>query len=205
MVWRLCMRAGDGGPVSQARLVFHVLRACDVVRRWIVRFLRGLVHLLQGGGAVRHGAVALGRQARDRFAVVASLHCAALLLALLLLPYSHRLVVCCHELLSALRDVRVLRPDDDEVPQAHHPVCDLHHAGAASADACRDVCDHQGYDVAGYWRGVPREQDELRAGLDNVCQLLPALLQALRGELRDPDAQAWRRECWSSPEEKIHG
>merc|ERR1711933_179602 len=102
-----------------------------------------------GGGVVRHGVAAVGRQASDRLAVVASLHCAALLLALLLLPYSHGLVVCRHELLSALRDVRVLRPDDDQVPQAHHPVCDLHHAGAACADARRDVCDHQGHDVAG--------------------------------------------------------
>merc|ERR1712066_394182 len=54
--------------------------------------------------------------------------------------------------------------DDDEVPQVHHPICDLHHAGAACADARRDVCDHQGYDVAGCWCGVPREQDKLRAG-----------------------------------------
>merc|ERR1711920_406767 len=103
------------------------------------------------------------------------------------------LLVCRHELLSALRDVRVLRPDDDQVPQAHHPVRDLHHAGAACADARRDVCDHQGYDVAGCWCGVPREQDKLRAGPDHVCQLLPALLQALRGELCDPDSQAWWR------------
>merc|ERR1712113_812020 len=73
-------------------------------------FFCGPVHLLQSGGVVRHGVAAVGRQASDRLAVVASLHCAALLLALLLLPYSHGLVVCRHELLSALRDVRVLRP-----------------------------------------------------------------------------------------------
>merc|ERR1712066_228790 len=49
VVRRLCMCAGDGGPVFQAWLVFHVLRTCDVVRRWPVRLLCGLVYLLQGG------------------------------------------------------------------------------------------------------------------------------------------------------------
>merc|ERR1712217_332596 len=88
MVRRLCMCAGDDGPIFQAWLVFHVLRPCDVVRWWVVRLFCGPVHLLQSGGVVRHGVAAVGRQASDRLAVVASLHCAALLLALLLLPYA---------------------------------------------------------------------------------------------------------------------
>merc|ERR1719436_2134983 len=111
MVRCLDVRAGDDAVVLRAWLVLHMLCACNVVWRRLFGSLRGLLHLLEGGGVDRHGLAAAGRKARDRTPVVAPLHGAAVLLALLLLPHRHRSVVRGDELFRALRDVRLLRPD----------------------------------------------------------------------------------------------
>jgi len=177
VVRRLRLRAGDAAHRLQARALLHVLRTRDVVRGQLVRALRGLIHLLQDLRALRHRAPSPRGQARDCAAVVAPLHCAPLLLALLLVPHRHRLVVRCHELLRALGHVRLLRAHDDAVSQVHHPLRDLHYLGAARADACGHVRDYQGGDVPGRRHRMPREQDELRPRLDHVLQLLRALFK----------------------------
>merc|ERR1712113_805427 len=63
------------------------------------------------------------------------------------------------------------------------PFRDLHYLAAVAADAGGHVCDDQGRAVPDRGRGVSREQDQLAHGLDHVCELLRALLQALRGQL----------------------
>merc|ERR1712113_425466 len=118
-----------------------------------------------------------------RAAVVASLHSAAVLLALLRSANCHRGMVRLHELYCALDHVRLLCSDSDEVPQEGCAVCDLHHLVAALADARWYVCHREGRDVSGGWRGVPREQDKLNLGFDDVCQLLRPLLQVVYGQL----------------------
>merc|ERR1712187_18274 len=116
-------------------------------------------------------------------AVVAPLDGAALLLALLLGAHRHGCVVCVHELQCTLSHVRLLCGDGDKVPQEGGPICHLHHLDAVGADARGHVRHDQGGNVPGGGRGVPCEQDKLRAGLGDVCQLLCALLQALCGQL----------------------
>merc|ERR1712217_600978 len=149
-----------------------------------------------------------GRQARDCAAVVASLHGAALLLALLRCAHRHGGMVCLHELYSALDHVRLLCGDSDKVPQEGCAVCDLHHLAAAPADARWHVCHLEGRDVPGGWRGVPREQDKLDLGIDDVCQLLCPLLQAVCGQLlleaQESQEAALREGCHEVSEPKDH-
>merc|ERR1711974_475092 len=66
-----------------------------------------------------------------RAAMVAPLHGAAVLLALLLGAHRDRCLVRVHELLGALHHVRLLRGDGNAVPQGGLALCHLHHLAAA--------------------------------------------------------------------------
>merc|ERR1712170_165862 len=66
----------------------------------------------------------------------------------------------------------------------------------------------EGRDVSGGWRGVPREQDKLNLGFDDVCQLLRPLLQAVCGQLlleaEESQEAALREGCHEVSEPKDH-
>merc|ERR1712207_48435 len=173
------------GPhdASGTWLGFHNLRASGVV--WVggAWHVHRALRLLKDCGALGHRLVAPGWEARDRVAVVAPLHRATLLLALLRRAHRHRGLVRLHELHRALDHVRLLCSDGDKVPQEGCAVRNLHHAAAASADARGYVCHSEGCAVPGSWGGVPREYDKLDSRPDDVRQLLCALLQVVRGQL----------------------
>merc|ERR1719284_1417375 len=202
LVRRLRLRPSPRRQLLHARPLLHDMRTRDLVWRWLERLLRGTLHLLQGRRVGGHLLAALGQEACHRASVVASFHSALVLLALLLRSYRHRLVVRRHELLGALRDVRLLRHGVYEVPQVRRALRHLHHTGAIGADARGHVRDDQGCDVPECRPRVPRQQDQLCAGPRDVRELLRLVLQALHRELRDADAKAtgWACSCCSGQE-----
>eukprot|EP00445_Apocalathium_hangoei_P015139 CAMPEP_0203890574 /NCGR_PEP_ID=MMETSP0359-20131031/33977_1 /ASSEMBLY_ACC=CAM_ASM_000338 /TAXON_ID=268821 /ORGANISM="Scrippsiella Hangoei, Strain SHTV-5" /LENGTH=309 /DNA_ID=CAMNT_0050812227 /DNA_START=39 /DNA_END=968 /DNA_ORIENTATION=+ len=75
-----------------------------------------------------------------------------------------------------------------------------------SADAGWHVRRDQGRAVPGRGGGVPRQQDQLGAGLGHVFELLHSLLQALRGQvLLEAKRQQTVREVVSSVEVEAEG
>mmetsp|Transcript_7570 Transcript_7570/g.22695 ORF Transcript_7570/g.22695 Transcript_7570/m.22695 type:complete len:266 (+) Transcript_7570:294-1091(+) len=200
----LRLRACARQLVRATRPVLHLLCTRGLVRRRALGLLRASLRVLQDRGTHGHRLAAARRETGDCASVVAPLDGLAVLLALLLDSHRHWLVVRGHELLSALGDVRLLRPDGYSLQEVRHSLRDLHHFGTAVTDARGHVRDDQGGDVPEFWPGLQCEPNELCAGLDDVLQLLRPLLQALHRQLCDKGEEC-SRVGGASPEGEVLG